>query len=139
MAERVFERHVAVEAAIEVFWQIAAEPARRIAHQSFGRSDVFIEGDRIKERLQRRTGRAHSARHINIAAGAIAASAADARAYGAAIDLDGEYGNLRVPLEFRRTAAHECFKVALQGRIQRRADNTFAGILLRQCVGSVWG
>ena len=42
---------IPVKAAIEILWQIAAKPARGVAHQRLGRGDAFVERYRVKKRL----------------------------------------------------------------------------------------
>ena len=69
--QRAADAHRAAELLVEVFRLVAGEIDRLVLDQRFGMGEAELEGEAVDQRLQRRAGRAHGARHVDEAVAAL--------------------------------------------------------------------
>ncbi len=115
------DRDGALEFLIEILRRVAAVTDRAILNQRFRMDDAVLEPHAIDEGLERRAGRADRLSDVDLAGAPLIeiANRRHACQNFAARDIDRHHPDRDIGTQRLAAVAHQLFKLALQGRIDR--------------------
>ena len=138
--QRLARCHLALKTAIEIGRRVVAERSRPVLQHGLGMDDQAIEPHCVNKRLERRSGRAHGARHIDRSPPRhrVEIGASDIGEHSAVAVVDNHRSQAGFRIKAHNLPPQERFDSLLQQRIDRCAVARRRRLFVAQFACEMW-